>query len=190
MSSLSESDRQSLLQLAREAVTAAVSRGEILSPVPTQGVFAEKRGVFVSLHVRGQLRGCIGVVQAHEPLGEAVVRCAASAALQDPRFPPLCADDLPRIQIEISLLSPPFPIRLEEIEIGRHGLLVSRGQQRGLLLPQVAVEHHFAPEQFLSETCRKAQLLPDAWRAPDTVVQAFTCEVFSDPGPRLNAVRS
>lgn len=190
MSSLSDSDRQALLQLAREAVTAAVSRGEILSLIPREGIFAQKSGVFVTLHVHGQLRGCIGVVQAYEPLGEAVVRCAASAALQDPRFPPLCSDDLRQIQIEISLLSPSFPIRLEEIEIGRHGLLVSRGQQRGLLLPQVAVEHHFAPEQFLRETCRKAQLPPDAWRTPDTVLQAFTCEVFSDPGPRLDAVKS
>lgn len=183
MSSPSESDRQSLLQLARQAVTAAVSRGEILSPIPAHGVFAEKQGVFVTLHVRGQLRGCIGVVHPHEPLGEALVRCAASAALQDPRFPAMRPDDLPQLHLEISLLSPPLPIRPEEIEIGRHGLLVSQGKQRGLLLPQVAVEHHLTPEQFLRETCHKAQLPSDAWRSPETVLQGFTCEVFSDPGP-------
>ena len=180
MSSLSESDRLSLLQLARQAVTAAVFRGEILSPVPDQGIFAEKRGVFVTLHVRGHLRGCIGVVRANEPLGEAVVRCAASAALQDPRFAAIRTEELSHLQTEISVLSPPFQIHLEDIEIGRHGLLISRGQQRGLLLPQVAVEHRFTPEQFLRETCRKAELPPDAWSSPDALVQGFTCEVFAD----------
>jgi AmmeMemoRadiSam system protein A len=184
MSSLSDSDRLSLLHLAREAVIAAVSRGEILSPIPTQGVFAEKRGVFVTLHVRGHLRGCIGIVRANEPLGEAVVRCAASAALQDPRFPAIHSDELSQLQTEISVLSPPFQIRLEDIEIGRHGLLVSRGEKRGLLLPQVAVEHRFTPEHFLRETCRKAELPPDAWSSPEALVQAFTCEVFADPEKR------
>jgi uncharacterized protein len=180
MLSLSDSDRLSLLNLAREAVTEAVSRGELLSHIPSQGIFAEKRGVFVTLHVSGRLHGCIGVVEPLEPLGEAIVRCACSAALHDPRFPPVRADELPHLQVEISLLSTPSPIRVEDIEIGRQGLLVSRGQQRGLLLPQVAVEHGFTPEQFLRETCRKAQLSPDAWPAPDILLYGFTCEVFSD----------
>jgi len=182
MLSLSDSDRLSLLQLAREAVREAVSRGEIFSQIPTEGIAAEKCGVFVTLHIAGHLHGCIGVVEPDEPLGEAIVRCAASAALQDPRFPPVRADELPRLQVEISLLSTPSPIRVEDIEIGRHGLIVSRGQQRGLLLPQVALEHGLTPEEFLRETCRKAQLPPDAWRQPDTLLHGFTCEVFSDPG--------
>jgi AmmeMemoRadiSam system protein A len=180
MPSLSEDDLQSLLRLAREAVIQAVSFDRLPAQIPNCGAFAEKRGVFVTLHVRERLRGCIGVVDPDQPLGESIVRCAATAALQDPRFSPTRVDELADLQIEISLLSPPFRIRPEEIEIGRHGLLVVRGHQRGVLLPQVATEHHFTPEQFLIETCRKAQLPPDAWREPDAQIFGFVCEVFSD----------
>jgi AmmeMemoRadiSam system protein A len=180
MLSLSEVDRRVLLDLARESVIAAVSRQELPAIIPQSGILDVPRGVFVTLHVRGRLRGCIGVIDAQEPLGQAVVRCAASAALHDPRFPPLRPEELPDLLIEISLLSPPSPIRPEDIEIGSHGLLVSRGAQRGLLLSQVAVEHHLSREQFLEETCHKAGLPRAAWSDPDTKLQAFTCEVFSD----------
>jgi AmmeMemoRadiSam system protein A len=179
MPSLSEGERQDLLHLALRAVTEAVSRGQILANTPSCGILSQRSGVFVTLHVNDRLRGCIGVVEPEEPLGDSVVRCAASAALHDSRFPAVRPDELSDLRIEISLLSPPLPIRLEEIEIGRHGLLISRGHQRGLLLPQVAVEHHLSPEQFLAETCRKAQLPPDAWRDADANVCGFTCEVFS-----------
>jgi AmmeMemoRadiSam system protein A len=185
MPSLSDDDRRALLRLAREAVTQAVSVGHLPAQIPGYGVFAEKQGVFVTLHVRERLRGCIGVVEPDHPLGESIVRCAASAAVQDPRFSPVQADELADLQLEISLLSAPLPIRPEEIEIGRHGLLVVRGRQRGLLLPQVATEHRFTPEQFLAETCRKAQLPPDAWCAPDAQIFGFTCEVFSDGQPGI-----
>jgi len=186
---LSESERQALLHLARQAVTEAVSRGQILADIPTGGILSQRRGVFVSLHIGKRLRGCIGVVEPEEPLGDSVVRSAASAALQDPRFPAVRPDELSDLQIEISLLSPPLPIRPEEIEIGRHGLLISRGRQRGLLLPQVAVEHHFSAEQFLAETCRKAQLPHDVWREADTNVFGFTCEIFSDAPPHASSSR-
>ena len=187
MPSLSESERQDLLHLALQAVTQAVSRGQVLVDIPSGGIFSQRCGVFVSLHVGKRLRGCIGVVEPEEPLGDSVVRCAASAALQDPRFPAVRPDELSDLQIQISLLSPPLPIRFEEIEIGRHGLLISRGRQRGLLLPQVAVEHHFSPEQFLAETCRKAQLPPDAWREAHANVFGFTCEIFSHRPPRASS---
>jgi AmmeMemoRadiSam system protein A len=180
MPSLSESDRQALLRLARQSVVEAVSRASLPSQIPREGVFGERCGVFVTLHVRHRLRGCIGVIEAQEALGESVVRCAASAALQDPRFAPMRAEELNELQIEISLLSVPTAIHPEQIEIGRHGLLVSRGRQRGLLLPQVAAEHRLSPEQFLQETCRKAQLPLDAWREPDVEVLGFTCEFFSE----------
>ena len=183
MPSLSESERQALLDLARQSVTEAVSRGRILADIPSGGIFLQRHAVFVTLHIGKRLRGCIGVVEPEEPLGDSVVRCAASAALQDPRFPAVRPDELSDLRIEISLLSPPLPIRPEEIEIGRHGLLISRGRQRGLLLPQVAVEHHLSAEQFLAETCRKAQLPPDSWRDTDASICGFTCEIFSD-GPR------
>jgi AmmeMemoRadiSam system protein A len=113
-------------------------------------------------------------------LGEATVRCAASAALHDPRFPAMSSEELGELHIEISVLSPLTPIRPEEIEIGRHGLVVSDENHRGLLLPQVAPEHGLNREQFLAETCRKARLPQEAWRWPTTRIQGFTCEVFSD----------
>ncbi len=187
MPSLSESERQDLLHLARQAITEAVSRGQILADIPSSGIFSQRRGVFVTLHVGKRLRGCIGVVEPEEPLGDSVVRCAASAALQDPRFPAVRPDELSALQTEISLLSPLLPIRLDEIEIGRHGLLILRARQRGILLPQVAVQYHLSAEQFLAETCRKARLPPDAWRKADANVFGFTCEVFSDGPPRVSS---
>ena len=182
MPSLSESDRSRALQLARQAVTEAVSCRKLPEEIPNDGVFAERRGVFVTLHVSGRLQGCIGVVEPYEPLGEAIVRCAASAALEDPRFAPMRADQLAPLTIEISLLSPPAPIAPDSIEIGRHGLLISLHSQRGLLLPQVATEHHLSREQFLEETCRKAGLRREAWRDPEAQILGFTCEVFSEVG--------
>jgi AmmeMemoRadiSam system protein A len=187
MPSLSEGERQDLLHLALQAVSEAVSRSQILTDIPSGGIFSQRRGVFVALHVGKRLRGCIGVVEPEEPLGDSVVRCAASAALQDSRFPAVRSDELSDVRVEISLLSPPFPIRLEEIEIGRHGLLISRGRQRGLLLPQVALGRHLSAEQFLAETCCKAQLPPDAWRDADTNICGFTCEIFSDGPPAIDS---
>jgi uncharacterized protein len=176
---LSDSDRQSLLRLARLAITEAVSHGQIVADIPAGGVFSEQRGVFVTLHVGNRLRGCVGVVDPEHSLGDSIVRCAASAALRDPRFPAIRSQELSHLHIEISLLSPPHAIRPEEIQIGTHGLLLLRGRHRGLLLPQVAVQHHLNAEQFLAETCRKAELPPDAWRDPEARLSGFTCEVFS-----------
>jgi uncharacterized protein len=180
MPSLSEADGRALLQLARQVVVDAVLLGNLPDKIPNDGVFAERRGVFVTLRVGRRLRGCIGVIEGDDALGESIVRCAASAALHDPRFPALRAQELPDLQIEISLLSPPVAIAPGQIEIGKHGLLISRDKHRGLLLPQVAVEHRLSREQFLDETCRKAQLAREAWREPETQVLGFTCEVFSD----------
>lgn len=180
MPSHSETDRRALLELARRAIAEAVSLRRAVGTIPRTGVFAERRGVFVSLHARGRLRGCIGIVEATEPLGAAIARCAASAAQQDPRFSPVGDDELQALQIEISLLSVPEPILPENIEIGKHGLLISLGAKRGLLLPQVAVEHKLSREKFLEETCRKAGLEANAWREPATRVEGFSCEVFSE----------
>ena len=180
MPSLSEEDRHRALQLARTAVVEAVTHRKLRESFPHDGIFAERLGVFVTLQVRSRLQGCIGVTEAREPLGEAIVRCAASAALEDPRFSPMKAEQLPDLSIEISILSPLQPIAPEAVEIGRHGLFVRQHLQRGLLLPQVAIEHHLTREQFLQETCSKAGLIRDAWRDPETQVFGFTCEVFSE----------
>lgn len=155
-------------------------RRRALEDIPKTGVFEERRGVFVTLHLGGRLRGCIGVVEAREPLGESIGRCAASAALEDPRFSAMQPEEVPAVEIEVSLLSPLQRIQPEEIEIGRHGLLVEQGVRRGLLLPQVAVEHHLEKEQFLKETCYKAGLSGDAWEAPDARIYGFTCEIVAD----------
>ncbi|HYL63852.1 MAG TPA: AmmeMemoRadiSam system protein A [Candidatus Methylomirabilis sp.] len=180
MPSPSETDRRFLLELARQAIAEAVFRQKREVTIPHGGVFSEKRGVFVTLHARGRLRGCIGIVEAYEPLRDGVARCAASAALQDPRFSPVAPEEVAELRIEISLLSRPEPIRPEEVEIGKHGLLICNGAHRGLLLPQVAVEHRFGREQFLEETCYKAGLPARAWQQPETEIFAFTCEVFSE----------
>jgi AmmeMemoRadiSam system protein A len=182
MLSLSEAERRSLLELARRAIAEAVSLQKPAGGIPQSGVFGEKRGVFVTLHARGRLRGCIGVIEAFELLGESIARCAANAALRDPRFSPVRVEELPELEIEISLMSPLQPILPENIEIGKHGLLISQGSKRGLLLPQVAVEHKLGRDQFLEETCRKAGLNAKAWQEPDTQIFGFTCEVFSEGG--------
>ena len=180
MPCLSEADQQALLELARKAIREAVLHREIPDVITRVGIFSERRGVFVTLHVRGRLQGCIGVTEPNESLGEAVVRCAVSAALEDPRFTPMKEPQMEEMSIEISLLSPLEPILPEAIEIGRHGLLVINHAQRGLLLPKVATEHGLSREQFLDETCRKAGLPRDAWKDSETRLFGFTCEVFSD----------
>lgn len=180
MPSLSDTDRRSLLALARGAIVEAVNRQKPAAKAPYTGILAEKHGVFVTLQVSGRLRGCIGVVEAYEPLGDALAHAAASAALRDPRFSPAQPEEVAALRIEISLLSPLEPIRPEDVEIGRHGLLIIQGQSRGLLLPQVAVEHKFSLEQFLDETCRKAGLKAGAWEDPETRIFGFSCEVFAE----------
>lgn len=180
MPCLSEADQRALLELARKAICEVVTHRRLLEAIPREGIFFERHGVFVTLHARGRLQGCIGVTEPNESLGEAVVRCAVSAALEDPRFAPMKEPQLEEMSVEISLLSPLEPILPEAIEIGRHGLLVVNHAQRGLLLPKVATEHGFMREQFLEETCRKAGLPRDAWKDPETCIFGFTCEVFSD----------
>ena len=186
MRSLSDTDRQSLLRLARLAITEAVSHGQVLEAIPTDGIFSEQRGVFVTLHIGERLRGCVGVVEPEHSLGDSVVRCATGAAMRDPRFPAMRSHELSRLQIEISLLSTPRPIRPEEIEIGSHGLLIVQGSHRGLLLPHVAVAHQLTVQQFLAEACRKAQVPPEAWRDSGTRLLGFTCEVFSNVAASQN----
>jgi uncharacterized protein len=166
--------------LARQAVTEAVRHRRLLETIPRSEALEPRCGVFVTLHVGGKLRGCIGVIEAKQRLGESIVRCASGAALEDPRFSPLLEEELPLMRVEVSLLSPLEPLLPEEIEIGRHGLLVEQGIRRGLLLPQVAVEHHLGREEFLKETCHKAGLPVDAWKAPDTHIYGFTCEILDE----------
>ena len=180
MSPLPSTERRELLTLARRAIEAAVHRRPPPELSFASPPLAAPCGAFVSLHQRGRLRGCIGHIDASQPLAVTVARCAVAAALEDPRFSPVTPDEVPGLEIEISVLSPVVPIRPEEVEVGKHGLLVSCGWQRGLLLPQVATQFHWTRERFLQETCNKAGLLADAWKDPSTKIEAFTAEVFSE----------
>jgi AmmeMemoRadiSam system protein A len=180
MDSLTDSERRYLLDVAREAIRAAAMtgrRGELAPTGPAR--LREVRAVFVSLHKHGQLRGCIGSTVARLPLEQAVADAAHSAALQDPRFDPVTPDELPDIDVEISVLSPFVEIQPQEVEVGRHGLMVSQDFARGLLLPQVAEQRGWSAERFLEETCRKAGLPADAWKH-GAKIQAFTAEVFGE----------
>ena len=170
-----------LLALARSAVQSVAEGRPLPGAGPLPGRLAEPGGVFVTVRVAGHLRGCIGVVEAGEPLGAAVRHCAVAAASEDPRFPPIRPDDLPGLAVEISVLDEPREVRdPEEIVPGRHGLIVTLGSRRGLLLPQVATEHAWGREEFLEQTCRKAGLAPDAWRR-GARVEVFTAQVLADP---------
>ncbi len=168
------------MELARHAIVEAVCHGRVLSLPPPAGRWAERAGVFVSLHRQGRLCGCIGQVESSDSLAATVVHCAIGAATKDPRFHPPHAEDLAELEIEISILSPPEPVQPEAIEIGRHGLVVSHGARRGVLLPHVAVAQGWTREQFLEETCAKAGLEPHAWEDHGVRLLAFTAEIFSE----------
>lgn len=176
----SAEDRRALLALARAAIVSVLTDSPLHRNGPDPACFSLRRGVFVTLEVHGKLHGCIGVIEPRDPLRESVVHCAQSAALHDPRFPPLRKAELPALQIEISVLSPLSPIDPNDVEIGKHGLVVATEDRRGLLLPQVSTEHHLSREEFLEETCRKAGLPRDAWRDPQTEIFSFTCEIFQE----------
>jgi uncharacterized protein len=180
MSSLGDCEKQLLLGIARRALILAVERRELLVEFPAHESLHRPGGAFVTLRRRRELRGCIGQFSSGDPLIRVVAYCAKAAALDDPRFNPVGPAELANIEIEISVLSPPVEISVDRIEIGTHGLVVSRGWQRGVLLPQVAVELRLSPGRFLEETCVKAGFARAAWMDPATRIQAFTAEVFSE----------
>ena len=175
----SEAERQRLLRIARDALAAHVAGMRLTGPELT-GVAAQRAGAFVTLRADERLRGCIGHVEADEPLGVVVARSAVAAGSEDPRFPRVTAAELPRLRIEISILSQLEPVaRLADIEIGIDGLVVELGGHRGLLLPQVAAEWRWDRETFVAETCRKAGLAGDAWQK-GAKIWKFQAEVFGE----------
>jgi AmmeMemoRadiSam system protein A len=175
----SDPDRRLLLGIAREAIAAFV-RGTPAHVPGAAGILGRLGGAFVSLHTHGDLRGCIGHLEPTEPLGTVVPRCAVAACSSDPRFAPLAAAELDVLDIEISLLGLFEPIAgPSDIVVGRDGLVVERGWQRGLLLPQVAIEWNWDVDAFLAHTCHKAGLPRDAWQKGATVWR-FDAEVFGE----------
>jgi len=179
MSPLSESEQSALLLLARRALEVGVRDASTPEIDPPPGALCENRGAFVTLFKGGRLRGCIGYIEPQKPLYRTVCECALAAAIHDPRFDPVSPSEVLSIKLEISVLSPLEDISPEQIEVGRHGLLVSRGFHRGLLLPQVALEWRWDARKFLEETCTKAGLPTDAW-CHGARVQAFTAQVFGE----------
>jgi len=180
MTPLSPLDRAALLGIARGAILSHLG----LAPapaLPTEGRLAEPSGAFVTLHADGELRGCIGTFRPQSSLAETVVRMAVAAATEDPRFGPLVPGDVAALAVAVSVLGPPRPIAEPlRVEIGRQGLLVSRGLHRGTLLPKVAVEHGWGAEEFLKHTCLKAGLPPRAWEDPGVTVEVFDADEFGE----------
>lgn len=184
-------DGEAAVHLARWAIDAHVGPADPPRPSVPE-TFGTKTGVFVTLNTFPEeaLRGCIGFHEAVFPLADALVR-AAIAACHDPRFPPLSPPELDQVVAEVSLLTPPRPVAAakareypDAIVVGRDGLLVRRGAQGGLLLPQVPVTGGWDATEFLSQACLKAGLLPDAWFEPDLEVLTFQAEIFTEVEPR------
>ncbi len=174
----SPEERALLLRLAHDAIAAALDQRE-MPLTPPSAHLAEPRGAFTTLYCRGDLRGCLGYVFPVTALYRTVAESARGAAFDDSRFSPVTREEALELEISLSILSSLRPIQPEEVEIGRHGLLISRGPNRGLLLPQVPVEHHWDRVTFLEQTCRKAGLPLNAWQT-GAQLEVFTAEVFAD----------
>jgi AmmeMemoRadiSam system protein A len=179
---MDDADRRTLLRIAREAVAACIN-GTPAPSCPGRGAAACPGGAFVTLHNRGELRGCIGHIEADQPVGVVIARCAAAACCADPRFPAVTARELPELDLELSLLGRLEPVsNPDQIEVGRHGLVIELGRRRGLLLPQVALECGWDRDAFLAHTCRKAGLPAEAWKQ-GAKLWRFEAEVFHETGP-------
>jgi AmmeMemoRadiSam system protein A len=177
---LSDDDKKELLRIARRSIDNYLTDGTIPEFEVSDNL--QKFGAgFVTLKKKGQLRGCIGYTSAVEPLYKTISDCAVKAAVRDPRFPPVSPGETASLDIEISVLTPMQQvISLEEIEVGRDGLMIFSGTRRGLLLPQVASENNWDRVQFLRATCQKAGLPPDAYKSDETVVYKFQAVIFAE----------
>lgn len=180
---LNDDQRTELLRIARQSIEGVLEgrRAEVDLDA-LDDALKRPSGAFVTLNERtGALRGCIGSIEPVAPLAQAVASSAVSAAFRDPRFPPVRKEELSDLHIEISVMSPIVPVTdVNDIQVGRDGLIIRRGHRAGLLLPQVATEYGWDRETFLSQTCVKAGLPSDAWRSPDCGIEKFSAEVFGE----------
>jgi AmmeMemoRadiSam system protein A len=179
---LSEEERNLLLWLARETIRSAVQgyAPPVLEEVPP--LLAQPGAAFVTLYLDQELRGCVGTIEARQPLYRAVMQAARAAALEDVRFTPVRPEEVDRLAIEISRLSPLRPARPEEILPGIHGVCLEVGNARAVFLPKVALEQGWSREELLDHLARKARLPPQAWRDEEARLFVFTAEVFASPG--------
>jgi len=180
-----------LVKTARETIESYVKEKKIPTKKNVPETLKEKRGVFVTLTKNGELRGCIGHPLPGMPLIDALVDASISSATRDPRFPPVKPSELPEIEVEVSVLTKPEVVKVKHpkeypkcIEVGKHGLIMERDGFAGLLLPQVPVEWEWNEEEFLSHTCMKAGLPPDAWLDERVCVSRFCAQIFKETGPR------
>lgn len=182
-----EEEGEEGLKLARAAIVEQLSKNSRMQAPDNLPIsFEEKRGVFVTLNKHENLRGCIGYPYPIFKLEDAIIDAAISAAINDPRFPPVALDEFKDVTIELTILTTPQVLKVEpeklpeQIEIGKHGLIVKRGIYQGLLLPQVATENKWSVEEFLCQTCWKAGLPQDTWLLKDTEVCIFEGQIFKE----------
>jgi AmmeMemoRadiSam system protein A len=182
MFELNEEQRKTLLRIARQSIVAVLDgRSPDWNAEDFDETLRQPAGAFVTLTRDGDLRGCIGSIQAVAPVYKSVASSATSAAFRDPRFPPLSPGELGHLELEISVMGPIERLTsIDDIVVGRDGLIISRGPYAGLLLPQVATEYGWDRETFLEQTCRKAGLPRDAWRAQDCRIEKFSALVFGE----------
>jgi AmmeMemoRadiSam system protein A len=178
---LTEAEKKTLVDIVKRTIECKLTGKNIPEFHIDSEVLREKKGAFVTLKKNENLRGCIGYIEAKKPLYKTVAEMAMAAAFNDPRFPPLKPDELKDVNLEISVLSPLKEIDdVKEIEVGIHGLYITKGFHSGLLLPQVANEYNWDRLTFLEETCHKAGLHPDAWKDRGTKIYIFSADVFKD----------
>jgi AmmeMemoRadiSam system protein A len=178
---LSREEQIDLLRIAREIIQQVVQSKKPLTYERGNKLYRQKRGAFVSLHIQSELRGCIGYVAPVKPLLETIIEMAEAAAFRDPRFNPVTRKEVEKLEIEISVLSPLTLISdTNDIIVGKHGLMIEKGYNSGLLLPQVATAYSWERETFLEHTCLKAGLAKSAWREKDTQIHIFTAQIFSE----------
>ena len=178
---LNKDERSFLLQLAHNVISKTANGETPDKPEYFSSTLSNKLGVFVTLHKFGELRGCIGFVEGIKPLQDAVIEMAQSAAFNDPRFARVSPEEVNDLDLEISVLSPIEEVNnIDDIQIGRHGLIIEQGFYKGLLLPQVATENNWDRTEFLQHTCRKSGLPIDAWKDKKTKIYYFSAEIFTE----------
>jgi AmmeMemoRadiSam system protein A len=179
---LLKEQKDKLLKLARTTMEKYINQGIIPKFEDKDPVLSGQFGAFVTIHNKGKLRGCIGMIEGHQPLFETIIEMAIEASRNDPRFMPVEPDEIKDIDIEISVLTPKRRIKsIDEIELGKHGVIVKRGFAGGVYLPQVATETGWTKEQFMESLCSgKAGLPPDSYKDPKTEIYVFEAEVFGE----------
>ncbi len=177
--SLTENEKTILLATARESIKSHLENRQGIFSAGTEKI-KTPLGSFVTLHINGRLRGCIGHILPVEALIEDIRILAGESAFRDPRFPSVTLEELEMIDIEISVLSPLEISSPDKIVVGKHGIIMKNGYNSGVLLPQVPTEQGWDREEFLTQTCRKAGMWEDCWKDPETQIETFTAVVFGE----------